>query len=200
MKYLFIFLSLLCISQFSNAQRGMDTCPLKVGMELPTDLMLQNADDKEVTLEELTKEKPTILVFYRGAWCGYCTSHLAELQEIKGDIEELGYQILGIAPDRPSKLLKSQERSEKEIAVYSDATSKAIQAFGLDWNVDQEAFEKYKKEYKIDLEEWSGESHHNLPVPAIYIIKDGVVEFQYVNPKYSTRLKPATLLAVLQTL
>jgi len=31
-------------------------------------------------------------------------------------------------------------------------------------------------------------------------LKDNVVQFQYVNPNYRTRLKPETLLAVLKTL
>jgi len=200
MKYLLLSIFLLCFSQFSHAQKGMDVCPLKVGMELPEALSLQGSDGKEITMDALTKEKPTVLVFYRGAWCGYCTSHLAELQEIKGEVESLGYQIFGITPDQPNKLAQSQEKGKSDIIVYSDSKTNAIQAFGLDWNVDDEMFDKYKNEYKLDLEEWSGESHHNLPVPAIYVIKDGVVEFQYVNPKYSTRLKPATLLAILKTL
>ena len=57
-----------------------------------------------------------------------------------------------------------------------------------------------KTEYKLDLEKWSGEEHHSLPVPAIFIIKEGVVQFQYVNPNYNTRMKAKTLLAVLETL
>ncbi|MFT4661076.1 MAG: hypothetical protein ACI8XB_001347 [Patiriisocius sp.] len=56
-----------------------------------------------------------------------------------------------------------------------------------------------KTEDQLDLEEWSGEKHHSLPVPGIYVIKDNKVEFQYVNPKYSDRLKPETLLAILKS-
>ncbi len=199
MKQLFLASFLLFAFQFSFAQKGMDVCPLKVGMEIPSEIILQDANGLEKSLTDLTNQ-PTVIIFYRGAWCGYCTSHLAELQEIKNDVEALGFQVFGITPDKPGKLVESQERGKSDITVYSDAQTEAIQAFGLDWNVDDEMFAKYKNEYKLDLEEWSGADHHNLPVPAIYIIKDGIVEFQYVNPKYSTRLKPATLLAVLKTL
>jgi len=102
--------------------------------------------------------------------------------------------------DQPSKLDESKERSKSEIEVYADVKAEAIKAFGLNWTVDDTLFTKYKNEYKIDLELWSGESHHQLPVPAVFIIKDGMVQFQYVNPAYSTRLKPETLLAVLKTI
>lgn len=185
---------------FLAAQNSMhDICPLKVGSEIPS-VTLTDKTNEAHTLADLTTETPSVLIFYRGAWCGYCTKHLAELNDIKAEVEELGYQMLGITVDQAEKLEESDKRGKSEIPVYSDASAEAIQAFGLDWQVDDELFSKYKNDYKLDLEAWSGQTHHTLPVPAVFVVKDGIVQFQYVNPKYSTRLKPATLLAVLQTL
>ncbi len=196
----FLTLILFTISQIAMAQNPMfDICPLKVGSAIP-EVSLADKNNKAHTLEELTAEKPTVIIFYRGAWCGYCTQHLAELNDAKADIEKLGYQIFGVTMDQASKLEESTKKSESEIEVYSDAKAEAIKAFGLDWNVSDELFSKYLNEYKLDLEAWSGEDHHKLPVPAVFIIKDGVVQFQYVNPNYNTRLKAETLVAVLGTL
>lgn len=47
----------------------------------------------------LIGEKASVLVFYRGVWCGYCTKHSAELNDIKADVETKGYQIFGITMD-----------------------------------------------------------------------------------------------------
>jgi len=176
-----------------------DICPLKVGEEIPNTTLIDEVD-KEITLSNLISDKPTVVIFYRGAWCGYCTQHLSELNEIKGEVEELGYQIIGITVDKPEKLSDSNENAESEIKVYSDSDLETITAFGLGWKVNEELFDKYKNEYKLDLEEWSGEDHHSLPVPAIFVIKEKTIEFQYVNPNYKTRLKPETLLAVLKTI
>ncbi len=199
MKSLMLLLALVS-SHIAFSQNTMfDICPLKVGAEIPS-VTLANKENKKQTLTQIIGEKPSVLIFYRGAWCGYCTKHLAELNEVKEEVESLGYQIFGVTVDQASKLEESNLKSESEIQVYSDANAEAIKAFGLDWQVDDELYTKYKTSYKLDLEEWSGESHHALPVPAVFIVKEGIVQFQYVNPNYNTRLKAETLLAVLKTL
>lgn len=193
-------LTLLLSLQTIFAQNGMhDVCPLKVGAEVP-ELSVTNEDGQNVELNSILAEKPTVLVFYRGAWCGYCTKHLAELNNAQTDIAAAGYQIIGISPDQAEKLAESNKRAESEINVYSDSDLKAIQAFGLDWKVGDELFTKYKNEYQLDLEEWSGQEHHALPVPAIFIVRDNTIVFQYVNPNYKMRLSAETLLAILNTL
>ncbi len=187
-------------SQIVFSQDQMyDICPLKVGEEIPKTTLMDDGNT-EISLSDLVAEKPSVLVFYRGAWCGYCTEHLSELNDAKEEIESLGYQIIGITVDQADKLSESNERSESEIKVYSDAKLETIKAFGLDWKVDDQLFDKYINDYKLDLEAWSGENHHSLPVPAIFVIKEGKVEFQYVNPNYRTRLKAETLLAMLKTM
>ena len=190
----FIFFVFICQIGISQDAR-FDICPLKVGMEIP-EASISNTESKLVSLNTLTSEKPTVLIFYRGAWCGYCTKHLGELNDAKESIEKLGYQILGITIDKVEKL----GESKSEIPVYSDTNLEATTGFGLDWKVNDELFKKYKEEYKLDLESWSGQTHHSLPVPAVFIVKEGVVEFQYVNPNHSTRLKVNTLLGILETL
>jgi len=199
MRLFFILLILLSHQIVKSQDQMFDICPIKVGAEVP-EVSLSDSDNKAVLLSELTAEKPTVLIFYRGAWCGYCTKHLAELNDIKGAVDSLGYQMFGITVDQSSKLEESTKRSESEIQVYSDSKLEVIDAFGLDWKVEEQLFQKYKSEYKLDLEAWSGQDHHSLPVPAIYIIKEGIIQFQYVNPNYRTRLKAETLLAILKTM
>ena len=187
-------------SQFAFSQNTMfDVCPIKIGAELP-EVTVTNEDNEQQTIATLTAEKPTILVFYRGAWCGYCTKHLAELNDAKNEIETLGFNIIGITIDQADKITESYEKATDEIKVYSDNKAEAVKAFGLDWKVDDATFEKYVNSYNLNLEEWSGEKHHVLPVPAVFIIKEGVVEYSYVNPNYNTRLKTETLLAILKTM
>lgn len=182
------------------AQSSMhDICPLKIGAEIP-DVNLINENSELVSVKELTADTATVIVIYRGAWCGYCTQHLAELNDVKSEVESMGYQMLGVTIDQSSKIDESMSKIKNEIQVYSDSKAEFIKAFGLDWRLSDETYSKYTTEYNLDIEEWSGEDHHALPVPAVYVIKDGIVQFQYVNPTYSTRLKPETLLAVLKTL
>ncbi len=71
----------------------------------------------------------------------------------------------------------------------------AAAAFGVAFRVDDAMFDKLKG-YGIDLEADSGEDHHQLPVPSVFLIGNrGRIEFQYVNPNYKVRLAPEVLLA-----
>ena len=70
----------------------------------------------------------------------------------------------------------------------------ASRAFGIAWRADDELVARYKG-YGIDLEEASGENHHLLPVPSVFIVdKDGVIRFVYSNPNYKVRIDTEELL------
>lgn len=80
----------------------------------------------------------------------------------------------------------------------SDARMKAAQAFRIAYEVDQPTLESLKK-HGIDLEAASGETHHQLPVPAVFVVDaTGRIQFAYVNPDYSVRLAPDLLIAALE--
>jgi len=50
--------------------------------------------------------------------------------------------------------------------------------------------------YNLDIEEASGEKHHWLPVPSVFVIgKDGKIGFVYANPDYKARIDTDLLLA-----
>ena len=201
MNYLF----LLCISLISifsvGAQDQMyDVCPLKVGETIPASVFITNSDGESVEFNSILSDEKAIVVFYRGGWCPYCTRHLSALGQIKDKIDSLGFKLYGITPDQFDSLGVSQLKSQSEYELYSDSKAELIMAFGLGWKIDSANYIKYRDSYEMDVEEWSGEKHRILPVPAVYIIENGVIQFSYVNPNYSVRLKPETLLAILKSL
>ena len=82
--------------------------------------------------------------------------------------------------------------------MLSDSTTEAAQAFGLAFQIDDETFKMFKG-YGIDLEDASGEDHHILPVPALFIVDtDGVIRFDYINPDYKVRIDPEKVLEAAQ--
>jgi peroxiredoxin len=51
--------------------------------------------------------------------------------------------------------------------------------------------------FGIDVEAASGDTHHELPVPAVFVLgTDGKIRFEYVNLDYKSRLDPDVLLAM----
>lgn len=171
-----------------------DVRPLLIGASVP-EVTLRTADGKAFDLSAAVSRKPVTLIFYRGGWCPYCNLHLGQLQKAEADLVKLGYRILAVSPDRPAKLTQSVEKDKLTYTLLSDSSMAAAKAFGIAFRVDDATVEKYKG-YGIDLEAASGETHHLLPVPAVFIAgTDGVISFAYVNPDYKVRLAPEVLLA-----
>jgi peroxiredoxin len=144
---------------------------------------------------DLYSQKQSILIFYRGGWCPYCNTHLAQIAEVEPKLRELGYQVLAISPDRPEELRKSVVKLDLTYQLLSDSDAELAKAFGLAFRVDDATVEKYR-EYRIDLNAASGRDHHILPVPAVYVIdRGGTIRFAHANPDYKSRLEGDKLLA-----
>lgn len=167
--------------------------PLMEGALVP-DVQLRQANGEVVDLRTLTAEQPTVLVFYRGGWCPYCTRHLAALAEVEEALEELGYRVLAISPDRPENIAAAMAEAVFHYQLLSDSSMAASQAFGLAFQVDKATLDTYEG-FGIDLVEASGEKHHLLPVPAVYIVDtEHRIRFAHVDPDYRHRLDPEALL------
>ncbi len=81
--------------------------------------------------------------------------------------------------------------------LFSDCSVEVSESFGLAFHMDDEIVAMYLEKFNINLEEASGETHHNLPVPAVFVLgADGKVKFVYTNPDHTTRLSNEELLAV----
>ena len=58
----------------------------------------------------------------------------------------------------------------------------AARAFRIAYQMD-DATLRVLGQHGIDLEAASGEKHHLLPVPAVFLVaSNGVIQFEYVNP------------------
>lgn len=118
---------------------------------------------------------------------------MGQLQEIEQDLKDLGYQIIGVSADRPEKLSESVDRHQLTYTLLSDTKALSAKAFGIAYKLDEEKVAIYKS-HDMDIEAASGERHHILPVPAVFVIgTDGIIKFEYVNPDHRIRLKPEVL-------
>jgi peroxiredoxin len=168
--------------------------PLMIGTQIP-DLTLKTAAGESLNLPAAAKEQPLVLIFYRGGWCPYCKAHLGQLQEIDPQLRDLGYRIVAISPDRQEKMAESLDQIEMSYTLLSDSSMDAAKAFGIAFEVDTEMLKELDS-YNIDIEDASGEKHHMLPVPAVFIVgTDGIIDFSYANPDHKIRLSPEVLLA-----
>ena len=179
------------------ARSAEEICPILIGDSVP-ELTLRTVDGKLFNLNKALRNKPTVLIFYRGGWCPYCSKHLGQLQEIEAEIIKSGFQIIAVSPDRPAKLNESIDKHKMNYLLLSDSNMAGAKAFGIAYKLDDATIKKYDV-YGIDLIGASGEKHYSLPVPAVFVIgTDGIIKFEYVNPNYKVRLESNILLSVVK--
>ena len=116
------------------------------------------------------------------------------MQQIEGKLIGMGYQILAISVDKPEKLKETLMKYEMKYRLLSDSRMEGSKAFGIAFKAGQKNLEK-NGEYEATLEAYSGEKHHLLPVPSVFITgTDGIIKYEYSNPDYKIRIKPDVLL------
>ena len=168
--------------------------PLLVGATVP-DLELTTLEGKTVHLMEIVRQRPTVLIYYRGGWCPFCNRQLSQLQRLQPMLKEAGYQIIAISADRPSELRRSLAKRDLSYILLSDSTMTGARRFGLAWKVADRQVASYKRKM-MDIAASSGQDHHILPVPGVFILdRKGMIHFQYVNPNHRVRLSAELLQA-----
>jgi len=156
---------------------------------------VKTADGSPVSLKALVMQKPTIVIFYRGGWCPYCSRQLAELKSIEKELVDEGYQILAISPESPEKLQSQKLETEFAVTLISDESLAAIRGFGVGFYVPNDTRKLYKDRMNVDLTADTSDKAV-LPAPAIFILDEsGTVQFNYVNPDYSVRPSAALVLS-----
>lgn len=196
MKHILITLSIvfstILISKAQIAPVAEDISPLLIGEKIPEAILLDKNNQK-VSILELIKTKPTILVFYRGGWCPYCNTHLSALANKEEEILKLGYQILAVSPENFENIEKTTNDNSINYTILSDPEGQFIQQMGL-------AFKPNSKTITYMQAKTKGTLVEVLPVPAIMILnKDAEIVFEYINPTYKKRMSEELLLNILKT-
>jgi peroxiredoxin len=179
------------------AKEAGQTEPLKSGVKIP-EVAVKNPIGDTVELSSLHKERPVVLVFFRGGWCPICTRHTGDLIKIYPQVKELGAELVGISPDDIAHSQENVADNSIPFQILSDADVTAAKAFGLAFQVDDETLKKYKG-FGIDLVKASGFDHHVLPVPAVYIVdQSGKIVFAHSDPDYRERLDTSRIISELK--
>jgi peroxiredoxin len=170
-----------------------DVQPLGKGQSIPNG-ELTTLEGKKVDLQTLVSRKPSVLIFYRGGWCPYCNLQMGQLVKVEPDLRKIGYQVLAITPDKPESLRESLGKHGIHYTLLSDRKMEVTRQFGLAYRLDAQTLDKMKG-FGVDLEKATGNSLHELPVPAAYVVDTrGIIHFVYYNPDIKVRVDPQELL------
>ena len=80
--------------------------------DIAPNFKLANATGQAIELNQLLKNGPIILTWYRGGWCPYCNLTLKYLQNSLPKFKALGATLLALTPELPDKSLSTKEKHE----------------------------------------------------------------------------------------
>jgi peroxiredoxin len=168
---------------------------LDVGTQAP-DVSLPDISGRTQHLGELYAQGRTLVIFYRGGWCPFCNLQLHDFSVAKPQFDARGVAIVAISVDKPSEQARTQAKQGVPFPMLSDPKLVAHQAYRV-VHVPGDEERRALDEYHLDLAAYSGESHGNFAVPAIFLVdRGGTIRFVHIDEDYTTRPSARQMLEV----
>lgn len=157
------------------------------------DFTLPNAVGEEITLSNLLKDGPVVLIWYRGEWCPYCNVYLADIQAHMKDFKEAGANVIAISPETPDHGSNMQDRLSLDFHVLSDEQSGVAEEYGVVYTLPPKIATHLQDAF--DIHGANNDERNLLPLSASYIINtDGTISYAYLNADYRERAETNLLL------
>ncbi|HVB11927.1 MAG TPA: peroxiredoxin [Nitrososphaerales archaeon] len=151
---------------------------VETGQKAPN-VELVDTDKKPVKISDY-RGKPTLLLFYPGAFTGVCTKEMCTFRDSLAKYNQLGINVVGISVDGPFANKAFKDANGVNFPLLSDYAHEAIKAYG------------------VTLENFAGLKGYTASKRAVFVLdKDQNVRFKWVSdnpgiePDYNTVAKEA---------
>lgn len=143
---------------------------------------------KEVSLKELRKQGPVVVIFYRGHWCPYCNKELKRFQDSLHLLTDKKASLVAISPEQPNGINKTAEKTGVTFSLLHDAEMKIAKAYQVAFQLDEKTQTRYKS-FGTDLLTINGQKEKaSLPVPAVYVVNtEGSIVYRFFENDYKKR-------------
>ncbi|MGI0091519.1 MAG: peroxiredoxin [Nitrososphaerales archaeon] len=151
---------------------------VEVGQNAP-DVELVDSERKPAKISDY-RGKPTVLLFYPGAFTGVCTKEMCNMRDNLSKYNQLGVSVVGISVDGPFANNAFKSANNINFPLLSDYNREAVKTYG---NFH---------------ENFAGIKGYTASKRAVYVLdKDGTVRYKWVSenpgvePDYATIAKEA---------
>ncbi|WP_245472302.1 peroxiredoxin-like family protein [Rhizobium jaguaris] len=166
---------------------------LQVGDTAP-DFLLPDAHGRLHSSEQLRREAPLVVSFYRGGWCPFCNAELSALQAVKAEFDSLKTNIVVVSPETRDLPRQLKRQLNLDLTMLADVDHGAAISYGVLFRVPDETKAHYAGQ-GYDFGHRHGSTEWMLPIPATFVIdQDGVVRGAFVEPDFTIRQEPTDIL------
>jgi len=180
--------------------QGVPADTVKAGDVLEPFTLL-NATNTPDSLDEIVKNGPAVIVFYRGGWCPYCNLALRTYQQdLLPQLGAFGARLIAISPQSPDESLSTVEKADLKFTVLSDPGSRLADRIGIAFEQAEDVLDA-QRTLGLDLKKVNAEGAVRLPRPTVLIVdQTHTVRFIDVQPDYTARTEVADIIAALENL
>ncbi len=186
--------------QIKDANQNRTKNPIPGVGDLALDFELPNDYGDKVSLDQLLKDGPVILNFFRGNFCEYCQLHLKALQRSLNEFKRYHATLVGISPSLLTVQSISPESVELTYSILSDVGNRVAALYGLKYSISEELVSVFEG-FGINLNDnYRDESieETSLPIPATFVVNtDKRIVFAFHDMDYTKRAEPADIIASL---
>ena len=109
-------------------EKSTETTRLAPGDKAPA-FTLPDADGNKVSLADY-KGRRVVVYFYPAASTPGCTKQACDFRDNLHDLNDAGFDVVGISPDKPEKLAKFRDAEGLTFPLLSDPDRKVLTAWG----------------------------------------------------------------------
>ncbi|KIJ36011.1 hypothetical protein M422DRAFT_261560 [Sphaerobolus stellatus SS14] len=136
-----------------------------------------------------------VLFFYRGEWCPYCNLELRALQKIVPELAAKGTTLVAVSPELPHQAFVTSQKNELTFPVLSDLGNGLARQLGIVFKQPDTIKDVLGFWGGLDWKAHCGDESYEVPVPATILIdKTGTIRNTFIDPQWTKRLEPATVL------
>jgi peroxiredoxin len=162
-----------------------------------SDVHMLDAHGTETSLHAVTTGRPTVIVFYRGAWCPYCNLALRSYRDqLHPALAGRGIGLIAVSPQKPDGSLSAQERNDLPFPVLSDPGNVLAGQLGILLPARTDELRIAQEKLGTDLHEVNADGTENLPMPTVVLVDaEHQIRWIDIHPDYTTRTEVADILA-----
>jgi peroxiredoxin len=161
--------------------------------------VLKDVEGGDLTLDDLTKRGPAVLIFFRFAGCPACNIALPYYEAtLAQPLRDLGATLVAVSLQVPDRLGEIRQRHGLSFKVASDIGNGLGRRFGILYTAD-EASQAAQRAKGAFIGDTTGTGTWELPQPAVVVIgHDRIARFVDVSPDWLVRTEADAILAAVR--